>query len=208
MNALAAHSLADIPVFRAAQLKAGPGGGAWRWENLVGALSEISEEAPSGALSFVTEIIAAAQGQNDPVAWVAGTQSIFFPPDLMKRGIDLSALAVIRAGADADSLTAAEWLVRSGAFGLVIIDCEGAWSVSDGLLGRIQKLAERNVCAVVFLTRKRPSEPSLGSRISLRGCITRTHAEPLAIAIDTIKDKKSNSRSRQGRKYNGPSGMY
>ena len=76
---LAGRSLAEIPVFRAASLKTAPGGGSWRFDNLVGILAEISEEAPSGAVSFVAEIIAEAQGQNEPVAWVAGRTPSSFP---------------------------------------------------------------------------------------------------------------------------------
>jgi hypothetical protein len=189
-------------------MKSAQGGGSWRFDNLVGILAEISEETPSGAMSFAAEIISQAQGRNEPVAWVAGTDSIFFPPDLLQRGIDLSAITVVRAGGEVDSLSAAEWLVRSGAMGLVIVDCQGAWSVSDASLGRIQKLAERNLCAVVFLTRKRRQDPSLGSRISLRGCVTRSAAGRFAIDIHTVKDKRANSGSRQSRQYHGPSGLH
>jgi recombination protein RecA len=201
------ESLSDIPVVRATQLRAATGGGSWRFDSLVGVLAEISEEAPLGAVSFITEIIAEAQGRNESVAWVAGTDSIFFPPDLLERGVDITAVAVIRAGGETGSLTAAEWLVRSGAVGLVIVDAGDGWNVSDAFLGRILKLAERNRCAVVFLTRKRRSDPSLGSRISLRGCITRRGPGPFSIDIHTVKDKRSNSGSRQSRQYHGPSGM-
>ena len=205
---LSPQSFAGLPVFRATGLKASTGGGSWRFDNLVGVLAEISEEVASGAVSFVAEIIAEAQGRSEPVAWVAGTDSIFFPPDLLARGVDLSAVAVIRSGGETASLTAAEWLVRSGSMGLVIIDCEGQWNVSDASLGRILKLAERNLCAVAFLTRKRRHDPSLGSRIALRGCITRSVTGTFVIDIHTVKDKRSNSSSRQSRQYHGPSGMY
>ena len=79
---LAPELLADIPVIRAAHMKAAAGGGSWRLDNLIGILTENSEEAPSGAVSFVTEIILEAQGRNEPVAWVAGTDSVFFPPNM------------------------------------------------------------------------------------------------------------------------------
>jgi hypothetical protein len=207
-RSLAPQLLAEIPVFRAVELRASSGGGSWRLENLIGILAEISEETACGAVSFVTEIILEAQSRKEPVAWVAGVMSTWYPPDLASRGVDLGAVAVIRAGGEDESLTAAEWLVRSGALGLVIVDVEGEWKATDAALGRIQKLAERSRCAVVFLTRKRSQEPSLGSRISLRGCISRSGSEPFHIVINTVKNKKSNSSSRQGRQYHGPSGMY
>jgi recombination protein RecA len=200
--------LADIPVFRAVELKPARGGGSWRYDNLVGILAEISEEAASGAVSFATEIITEAQARNEPVAWVAGTDSIFYPPDLAERGVDLSALAVVRVGGEAESLTATEWVVRSGAVGLVIVDADAQWKVSDASLGRVLKVAERSQCAVVFLTRKRASDPSLGSRICLRGCVIRSDREPLRVDIHTLKDKRSNAGSRQSRLYDGPPGMH
>ena len=200
--------LADIPVVRAASLRPSSRGYSWSLENLSGILAEISEEAASGALSFVTEIILDAQARNEPVAWVAGVSSIWYPPDLADRGVDLSTLVVVRAGGEDGSLTATEWLVRSGALGLVIVDTEGSWKASGASLGRILKLAERSQCAVVFLTRKPPHEPSLGSRISLRGCIGRKGSQFFDIAITTVRDKRSNSSSRQDRQYNGPSGMH
>lgn len=200
--------LADIPVFRAKELRAAPGGGSWRFDGIVGILAEVSEETSCGAISFVAEIILEAQGQKETVAWVAGTSSTFYPPDLADRGVDLAAVAVIRAGGEAESLTATEWLVRSGALGLVIVDADRGWKASDASLGRILKLAERSQCAVVFLTRKRPAEPSLGSGISLRGCVTRSGLAPFHIDIHTVKDKRSRSRYRLSRQYHGPSGMH
>jgi hypothetical protein len=208
LHSVAPQALSDIPVFRATSLKKATSGRSWRFDNLVGILAEISEEVPAGALSFIVELIAEAQGKNEPVAWVAGTDSVFFPPDLSERGIDLSAVSVIRAGGETGSLTAAEWLVRSGAMGLVVVDTDGCWNVSDTSLGRILKLAERNLCAVIFLTHKRRHDPSIGSRITLRGCITRSDVGPFVIDIHTIKDKRANSTYRQSRQYHGPSGMY
>ena len=208
VRAYSPRSIADIPVFRAADLKGAPGGGSWKYDNLVGVLAEVSEEAAWGALSFAAEIIADAQDQSEPAAWVAGARSVFYPPDLSDRGIDLSALVVVRAGGESDSLTAAEWLLRSGSIGLVILDADGQWSVSDACLGRLQKLAEKSRCAVVFLTRKKRSDPSLGSRISLRGCVTRAGTAGFHIDIHTVKDKRSNASARMSRQYNGPSGMH
>ncbi len=207
-RALAPQFVSDIDVFRATELKAADRGASWAFDGLVGILAEISEENASGAVSFAAEIIAEAQAHNEPVAWVAGSDSVFFPPDLAERGIVLSAVAVIRVGGEADSLTATEWLVRSGALGLVIVDTEAAWNVSDSALGRLQKLAEHSRTAVLFLTRKRSCHPSLGSRITLRGSMTRSDAGPFQVHIHALKDKRSNMSARQTRQYNGPPGLY
>jgi hypothetical protein len=204
----APHLIAEIPVFRATELRAVSGGGSWQFEDLVGILSEISEESACGAVSFVAEIILQAQYRNEPAAWVAGSSSAWFPPDLSYRGVDLAAVAVIRAGGEAESLTAAEWLVRSGGWGLVIVDAGGEWKASDASLGRIQKLAERARCAAVFLTRKPPHEPPLGSRISLRGCVAKAGTDPSRVVITTTRDKRSNTSTQVRRHYHGPPGLY
>ena len=203
-----ARKLADIPLFRAATLKRAAGGASWRFDNLVGILAEVSEERRSGAVSFAADIIAVAQVQNEPVAWVTGTESIFFPPDLCSRGVDLTAVVVIRVHGETDSLMAAEWLVRSGAMGLVIVDLGVHGNITDASLGRLLKLAERNLCAVLFLSNKQGQDNSLGSRISLRGHITRSGTGPFLVDIRTTRDKRSNSGSRQSRWYHGPSGMH
>ena len=129
--------------------------------------------------------------------------------DLAERGVDLFSVAVIRTGAgEADALTAAEWLLRSGAFGLLVVDAGAGWKVGDAALGRLQKLAERSQAAVVFLTRKRRHDPSLGSRISLRGCMVKSGEEPIQVDIHVVRDKRANSSFRLCRRYHGPSGMY
>jgi recombination protein RecA len=206
-SAAARNFLADIPVIRAAQMQRVPGGPSWRFDNLVGILSEVSEETPSGAASFAADLIAEAQRQGEPAAWVAATDSIFFPPDLAARGIDVSAVAVIRAGGENNGLTAAEWIVRSGAVGLVVVDCGAVPQVPDASLGRLLKLAERGQCAVVFLTRKSRQEPSLGSRVSLRACLSRSGSGPFLVQVHTAKDKRSSSGAGQARHYHGPAGM-
>lgn len=210
-------SFVSIPVFRASTMATARGGGSWRFGNLVGVLAEISEEVPCGALSFTAEIIAEAQQGNEPVAWVSAAESIFFPPDLAGRGVDLAAIAVVRAGGETEALTAAEWLAGSGAMGLVVADLEDTVTTSDASLGRLQKLAERNQCAVIFLTRKRRLDVSLGSRISMHGFVTVPRTARLNAAEDdgrlfmdicTLKDKRSKPGSRLRRTYNGPPGMY
>ena len=130
----AAPQLADIPVFRAAALSKTGVGRSWEFASLIGILSELSEETASGAVSFAAGIIVQAQAENEPVAWVTGTQSIFFPPDFQARGIELSAVAVIRVKGEADSLLAAEWLVRSGAMGLVLVDLDAHVDITDACL--------------------------------------------------------------------------
>ncbi len=205
---MATRALEDLPLIRAAHLKSQAGSGEWKFVNLLGRLAELSEEKASGAVSFVAEIIAEAQAEREPVAWIAGSGSIFYPPDMEARGIDLAAIAVVWAEGDADSLTATEWLVRSGSMGLVIVDVGPGWRASDASLGRIQKLATRTTCAVIFLTHKRCEEASLGSLISLRGCVARSGTRSFVGDLHTAKDKNAASTLRQKKAWHGPPGLY
>jgi len=201
-------TLLHLPVIRASDLRKTAVPGSWRFQTLVGILSELSEATPCGALSVAADIILEAQREREPVAWVAGPDSIFYPPDLAGRGIDVSAVAVIRGDRPLDSLRCAEWLVRCGAFGLVVVDAEGEWRVSDSSLGRLQKLAERNQCAVLFLTRKTAGEASLGTRISRRGCVARGEPAACSVEILTLKDTVAHRTTRERRQYRGPAGMH
>ena len=63
-----------------------------------------------------------AQLRGEPVAWILARPSSFFPPDLHAGGIDLEALAVVRVPDAAAAARAADKLLRSGAFGLVLLD--------------------------------------------------------------------------------------
>jgi recombination protein RecA len=157
------------------------------WELFqAGHMLELSGRAP-GKLSAVVRLIARAQAEGEPVAWVVSAREDtgFYPPDFVRAGVELSALVVVRmscaveargsARAEApnvrshDSVRAAEVLLRSGAFGLVVID------LTDGIpkgelswQARLSGLARRHAARVVFLTSSGSDVPSLGPLVSLR----------------------------------------
>ncbi|HEX6241305.1 MAG TPA: hypothetical protein VFZ61_10445 [Polyangiales bacterium] len=137
-----------------------------------GQLIELSGRAP-GKLSAVVRLIARAQAEQEPVAWVALREAAcFYPPDFARAGIDLDALAVVRLAESAgahDVVRAAELLLRSGAFGLVIIDLthgvpkgELAWQA------RLSGLLRRHDARAVVLTESERAQQSLGPLVSLR----------------------------------------
>lgn len=174
----------------------------WAFPALTGFLAELSEENPSGAVSFAAELIASAQAQGETVAWIAGRDSIFYPPDFKECGVDLDGVLVVWAQGAAKSMLAADQLLRSGAFGLLVVDLGADWRVSDAALGRLARLSELHGAAVVFLTEKLGEEQSVGSLISLRGTISR--AGTLSIAIHTTKDKQGATGSLVTRRYDKP----
>ena len=138
-----------------------------------GQLLEISGSAP-GKLSMVARLIAQAQAEGEPTAWVASRDEAgFYPPDFALVGVDLAALVVVRvpqlSGPHA-LVRASEVLLRSGAFGLVTIDF-GKTPIPRGALAwqaRLSGLVRMHDARIVLLTSSERDAPSLGPLIGLR----------------------------------------
>jgi recombination protein RecA len=113
---------------------------------------EVTGAEDSAALTMVTRLVLDAQRQGEQVAWVAAAEGLPFPPDLLENGIDLDALVVVRVMGAVAGVRAADVLIRSGAFGLVVVDVEGAPRLPTPLLARLASLAQRQHTALVFLT--------------------------------------------------------
>jgi recombination protein RecA len=138
-----------------------------------GQLLELSGQAP-GKLSTVARLIVRAQAEGEPVVWVAArNEAGFYPPDFALAGIDLAALVVVRVPHEQGPhalVRASEVLLRSGAFGLLVLDFadtvlprgELAWQA------RLSGLVRRHEARAVLLTSSRREDPSLGPLIGLR----------------------------------------
>jgi hypothetical protein len=144
------------------------------WDHVrAGQLLEISGRAP-GKLSTVARLIAHAQAEGEPTAWIAARDEAgFYPPDFALVGVDLAALVVVRvpklSGPHA-LVRASEVLLRSGAFGLVTIDF-GSTPIPRGALAwqaRLSGLARMHEARIVLLTTSERDAPSLGPLIGLR----------------------------------------
>ncbi len=113
--------------------------GKWELNSLRGRLVELSGQGATATLTAAIGLVVEAQMQNEPVGWIAPSCGTFYPPDVADSGVDLAALVVIRVpqgdflrGADAIAAArAAERLLRSGAFGLVVIDAGSAARPGD-----------------------------------------------------------------------------
>jgi recombination protein RecA len=167
-----------------------------------GRVGELSQAGYGGALTLTASLAAQVQARGEQTAWLAAEDSIFFPPDLAARGIDLAALTVVRTDADG-VLQAADWLLRSGAFGLIVADHPAA-RVTDAELGRLGRLCEEAGTALVFLTLKSDGEPSLGTQLALRVTVRPCPGGAEAV---TLKDKRG-VRQRSRWSFNGPMGLY
>jgi recombination protein RecA len=96
---------------------------------------------------------------------------------------------------------AAERLLRSGAFGLVVVDAAGDVSsgnpasdavVPMGNLGSLHGLAQAHDAAVVVLTMKKAQAPSMRSIVSLRVEAAREGGGgmPFGNKVSALKDKR------------------
>jgi hypothetical protein len=173
-------------------------------ERLSGRLVEVSEAGCHGALSAACRVVFQVQARGEAVAWVSQVPTIFFPPDLAYRGLDVGAITVVRGLAAPGALQAGEWLVKSGAFGAVVFDWNGP-SLDEATLGRLAKLAAEHQTLVLFLTKKPDTAPSLGTQVSLRVAVDPAAGGP---TVTVAKDKQAGPPSFRQEALGGPLGLY
>jgi recombination protein RecA len=182
----------------------------WSLAALRGRLVELSARGAAATLTAAIEVVAEAQSQSEPVAWLTLTSSSFYPPDAAESGIDLAALVIVRA-ADATTLArAAERLLRSGAFGLIVLDLGAQAELSMQIQGRLVTLAQTHDAAIVCVTEKPNDAASLGSLVSLRAeALRSTRAEhgELTVTLRALKDKRRGPGWSHALKRRGPAGM-
>lgn len=191
------EALADLPAavrrtaasLRTLRSNARP---AWKHDELAGRLVELSGARANGSLSLAFALVRDAQERGEHVAWIGARATSFFPPDVAGAGVDLDALAVVRAPRDADIAVAADWIARSGAFGLVVLDLCAKADVPMALQSRLASLAQKHDLAVLCLTEKSSSAASLSSLVSLRGEATLRRRAPHVFECELLvtKDKR------------------
>ena len=182
---------------------------------LAGRLVELSGEGASAALTLAFGLVLDAQAAREPVAWVGSDASTFYPPDVAESGVDLAALLVVRIALDkvpkpmAALPVAAERLLRSGAFGLILLDLGKNAALSQALQSRLLGLAQRHQTALVCLTEKAADAPSLGSLVSLRVQAKRSWLgrERFACELHVHKDKRRGPIWSEREVCRGPLGL-
>jgi recombination protein RecA len=105
--------------------------------------------------------------------------------------------------------SAAERLLRSGAFGLVVLDLGKDAALSQPMQSRLLGLAQHHHAAVLCLTQKPESSPSLGSLVSLRAQAVRTWLgqDRFACELRVNKDKRRGPVWSEREVYRGPLGL-
>jgi recombination protein RecA len=187
----------------------GQDGSGFNLNNLRGRLVELSSCRSSACLSLSCTLLLQAQRRSTPVIWISVTRDSFYPPDLAANGIDLSVLPVVWAPDIRSAVRAADQLLRTGAFGLLVIDLYRNPRLPTPLQARLARLAHHHGCAVCFLTVKPEPSPSLGSMISLfaRVSRSRTSAGRFRLDVQVVKDKRRAPVWRHVEHVDGPPGL-
>lgn len=183
----------------------------WTRAQLSGRLVELSAQGASASLTVAFGLVAQAQAEGEPVAWVSATPAMFFPPDAEEGGVDLGALVVIKVPSAPSAGRAADKLVRSGAFGLVVMDLGASAALAMGLQARLVKLAQKHDTAVLCITEKSPHMPSLSSLVSLRCAALRRKPDQrrpeFVCEVEVLKDKRRGPGWQHAEVCRGPSGL-
>lgn len=180
----------------------------WTLSEVAGRFVEISTSGAASSLTIALALVLEAQGRGEPVGWITSTDSCFYPPDAAQGGIDLAALVIVRVPAVDGIPRAGEKLVRSGGFGVVVLDL-GTGKIPMPLQSRLTGLAHRHHAALVCLTEKEGRAPSLGSLVSLRAHAERRRTADgfFASRLRVLKDKRRGPTWSYEELYRGPAGL-
>jgi len=163
----AIHTVSDISAPPAL-----PRSPAWLFGLLPpGKLIELSGVGAVARTTAAISLLRQAQHEGETAAWIQPEAGPLFPPDLHEAGIDLDALVVVHVPAVAGPAApckAAEILLRSGAFGLVVLDPGSPLGPGTSWQGRLLGLSRQHHSRIVIITNSTTREGSLGPLVSLR----------------------------------------
>lgn len=179
-----------------------------------GRLVELSGVGAVARTTTAVELVRQAQVEGEPCAWIQSEAGSLFPPDLRANGIDLDALVVVLVPRSAGGYglpKAAEMLLRSSAFGMVVVDLRDVVLSGDAAWqSRIQAVAREHNSRVVLLTSSHTHKHSLGPLVSLRIEPRRQRFERGVFAIEPVvlKDKSGWLGDVSVEHFRGPSGLW
>ena len=180
-----------------------------------GRLIEISGRGVNARLSTAVNLLRQAQIEGETSAWIQTEEGDLYPPDLAAAGIDLQSLIVLHLPTDQgarDLLRASEWLLRSGAYGLIVIDLSGVRApapTNQAWCARLVALAREHGTRILLITDTPASQSSLGPLIGLR--IAAQRSPPLAgqctLNVHVLKNKSGGPLRVVPETWRAPSGL-
>lgn len=184
---------------------------SWSLSTVSGRLVEISASPAGAPLTLAFRLVLDAQRRGEPSAWIGRKDAPFYPPDAADAGVDLAALAVIWAGDAVAAAKAADLLVRSGAFGLVVLDLVHNARLPLHASSRLAMLGKQHRAAIVCLTDKDAARASLGPLVSLRAhTASRVRGEGGRFRCEAaaLKDKRLGKVWSIAEVCRGPDGLH
>ncbi len=159
-------------------------------------LVEVSGQHACARTTTAVSCVIHAQARNELVAWVQPKDGALFPPDLASAGVDLDTFIAVHVPRDRGAFAlvrAAEWLARSGAFGLTVVDLTDALPPGSSVnwQGRLQGVLRQYDGRILLLTSNAREEPSSGPLVGLRIEPQRgpLHAGRFEVRSHVLKDK-------------------
>jgi recombination protein RecA len=188
-----------------------PGGTPREWslDTLCGRFVEMSSAGESVAITAAASLILDAHHRGEPAAWVSAVHSTFFPPDFAQCGIDLASLPVLQLPHALSAARAAEQLLRSGGFGIIVLDLGHAVDMRMSIQTRLAALAKKHRTVLLCLTQKEPAAQSLGPLVSLRvrGTLQRIGFDRFRWELETLRDRRSGTGWRHTEVCHGTDGL-
>jgi recombination protein RecA len=154
----------------------------------------VGAEGLSARTTTALAVVAQAQREGEPAAWIQAEGGGLFPPDVAESGVDLDALVVVHvpttAGA-AGLARAAELLLRSNGFGVVVVDLRGGVPPGDAWSGRLAGLARQHALRLVVLTSEAARRSGVGPLVGVRVRVARRRRGPgsWALEADVLRNK-------------------
>jgi recombination protein RecA len=182
---------------------------SWELAAFNGRFGEVSGDPAGAPLTLVFRLVLEAQKAGEPVAWVGRRDGVFFPPDVADAGVDLAALPVVWTPDTMAAARAADLLIRSGGFGLVVMDVGARANLPIHAQTRLSGLAKQHDTALICVTEKEDQRPSLGSLVSLRAHTARTERQEdrYRCEVHVLKDKRRGPGWRHTEVCRGPDGL-
>ncbi|MFP4374356.1 MAG: hypothetical protein ACLFPO_08495 [Spirochaetaceae bacterium] len=160
-----------------------------------------------GGTTLAAVLTARTQAAGQTVGWISATADVVYPPDLAAGGVDLRALTFVFAADALQAARAAEHLLRSRAFTLLVVDLEDGAGISDAAQGRLLRLARNAEAGVLCISHG--DRPLRGSMISLRGSVSRERSAVgrYRLRVRITRDKQGEPGVRSGEVCYAPAGM-
>ncbi len=181
----------------------------WSLAELSGRVIELSGQGATALLTITVGLVLEAQQKQEPVAWITPPATTVFPPDVAQQGIDLTALVFVRVDTAAAMLRAADHLLRSGAFGLVILDLPARIDVPLSAQVRLAGLTKKHEAVLMYLASGEAGMVAASSLVSLRATCHRRRVDAgrFECALDVSKDKRRGQEWRHVQVFHGAVGL-